>query len=58
MEAASRSAGEGQQYEAQHLSGVAVELRSQQTTERQMRVIGATWLDKNLGFPQFPGLFA
>src|SRR5690606_40520698 len=33
----------GRQYDAQRLGGVAVELKSHLPTERQTRVIGATW---------------
>lgn len=39
---------QGRQYDAQRLGGVAVELRSHLPIERQMRVIGATWLDQQL----------
>lgn len=38
----------GRQYDAQRLGGAAVELRSHLPIERQMRVIGATWLDQQL----------
>ncbi|CAD7381957.1 relaxase/mobilization nuclease domain-containing protein [Xanthomonas arboricola] len=38
----------GRQYDAQHLGGVAVELKSHLPIERQARVIGATWLDQQL----------
>ena len=38
----------GRQYDAQHLCGVAVELKSHLPVERQARVIGATWLDQQL----------
>lgn len=38
----------GHQYDAQQLGGVAVELKSHLTIERQARVIGATWLDQQL----------
>lgn len=38
----------GRQYDAQRLSGVAVELKSHLPIERQTRVIGATWLDQQL----------
>ncbi len=38
----------GRQYDAQRLGGVAVELRSHLPIERQVRVIGATWLDQQL----------
>ncbi|WP_459198348.1 DUF3363 domain-containing protein [Ralstonia pseudosolanacearum] len=38
----------GQQYDAQRLGGVAVELKSHLSIERQARVIGATWLDQQL----------
>ena len=39
---------QGRQYDAQRLSGVAVELKSHLPIERQVRVIGATWLDQQL----------
>ncbi|MDP2162972.1 MAG: relaxase/mobilization nuclease and DUF3363 domain-containing protein [Hydrogenophaga sp.] len=39
---------QGRQYDAQRLGGVAVGLRSHLPIERQMRVIGATWLDQQL----------
>ena len=39
---------QGRQYDAQRLGGVAVELRSHLPIERQVRVIGATWLDQQL----------
>lgn len=39
---------QGRQYDAQRLGGVAIELRSHLPIERQMRVIGATWLDQQL----------
>ena len=39
---------QGQRYDAQRLGGVAVELRSHLPIERQVRVIGATWLDQQL----------
>ncbi|OWJ50926.1 type VI secretion protein [Pseudomonas aeruginosa] len=38
----------GRQYDAQRLGGVAVELKSHLSIERQARVIGATWLDEQL----------
>lgn len=38
----------GRQYDAQRLDGVAVELKSHLPIERQVRVIGATWLDQHL----------
>lgn len=39
----------GRQYDAQRLGGgVAVELKSHLPIERQLRVIGATWLDQQL----------
>lgn len=38
----------GRQYDAQRLGGVAVELKSHLSIERQTRVIGATWLDQQL----------
>ncbi|CAM3932760.1 DUF3363 domain-containing protein [Bordetella muralis] len=38
----------GRQYDAQRLSGVAVELKSHLPIERQARVTGATWLDQQL----------
>lgn len=38
----------GRQYNAQRLAGVAVELKSHLPIERQVRVIGATWLDQQL----------
>ena len=38
----------GRQYDAQRLGGVSVELRSHLPIERQVRVIGATWLDQQL----------
>ena len=38
----------GRQYDAQRLSGVAVELKSHLPIERQAGVIGATWLDPRL----------
>ncbi|MDV6425032.1 DUF3363 domain-containing protein [Pseudomonas aeruginosa] len=38
----------GRQYDAQRLGGVAVELKSHLPIERQVRVIGATWLDQQL----------
>ncbi|WP_034296805.1 relaxase/mobilization nuclease and DUF3363 domain-containing protein [Herbaspirillum sp. RV1423] len=39
---------QGRQYDMQRLGGVAVEMRSHLPIERQMRVIGATWLDQQL----------
>lgn len=39
---------QGRQYGAQRLSGLAVELKSHLSIERQARVIGATWLDQQL----------
>ncbi len=39
----------GREYDAQHLGGgVAVEMKSHLSIERQTRVIGATWLDQQL----------
>lgn len=39
----------GRQYDAQHLGrGAPVELKSHLSIERQLRVIGATWLDQQL----------
>ncbi len=38
----------GRQHDAQRLGGVSVELRSHLPIERQVRVIGATWLDQQL----------
>lgn len=38
----------GRQYDAQRLGGVTVELKSHLPIERQARVIGATWLDRQL----------
>lgn len=38
----------GREYDAQHLGGVAVELKSHLPIERQACVIGATWLDQQL----------
>lgn len=38
----------GRQYDAQRLGGVSVELKSHLPIERQVRVIGATWLDQQL----------
>ncbi|MNF88732.1 hypothetical protein D3C84_712320 [compost metagenome] len=38
----------GRQYDAQRLGGVAVELKSHLPIERQIRIIGATWLDQQL----------
>ena len=41
--------GRGRQYDTQRLGGgVAVDLRSHMPIERQVRVIGATWLDQQL----------
>jgi len=39
---------QGRRYDAQRLGGVAVELKSHLSIERQARVIGATWLDQQL----------
>ncbi|HEK1439182.1 TPA: DUF3363 domain-containing protein [Pseudomonas aeruginosa] len=39
---------EGQWYDTQRAGGVAVELKSHLSIERQARVIGATWLDQQL----------
>ncbi len=39
---------QGRRYDVQRLGGVAVELRSHLPVERQVRVIGATWLDQQL----------
>jgi len=39
---------QGRRYDAQRLGGVAVELKSHRPIERQVRVIGATWLDQQL----------
>ena len=39
---------QGRRYEAQRLGDVAVDLRSHLPIERQVRVIGATWLDQQL----------
>ena len=39
---------QGRRYDAQRLGDVAVELRSHLPIERQVRVIGATWLDQQL----------
>ena len=39
---------QGRQYDAQRLSGLAVERKSHLSIERQARVIGATWLDQQL----------
>jgi len=39
---------QGRRYDAQRLGGVAVELKSHLPIERQVRVIGATWLDQQL----------
>jgi len=38
----------GRQYDVQRLGGVSVEPRSHLPIERQIRVIGATWLDQQL----------
>lgn len=38
----------GRQYDAQRLAGSTVELRSHLPIEQQTRVIGATWLDRQL----------
>jgi len=38
----------GRQHDAQRLGGVAVELKSHLPIERQVHVIGATWLDQQL----------
>ena len=38
----------GRQYDAQRLGGVAVEVKSHLSIERQARAIGATWLDQQL----------
>ncbi|MDX4956564.1 relaxase/mobilization nuclease domain-containing protein [Delftia acidovorans] len=38
----------GRKYDAQRLGGMAVKLRSHLPIERQIRVIGATWLDQQL----------
>jgi len=38
----------GRQYDVQCLGGVSVEMRSHLPIERQVRVIGATWLDRQL----------
>ena len=38
----------GHQHDAQRLGGVAVELKSHLPIEQQTRVIGATWLDRQL----------
>ncbi len=38
----------GHQYDAQRLGGVSVELKTHLPIERQVRVIGATWLDQQL----------
>lgn len=38
----------GRQYDAQRLGGVVVELKSHIPVERQVRAIGATWLDQQL----------
>ena len=48
MEGAGRPGERGRQYDAQRLGGVAVELKSHLPIERQVRVIGATWLDQQL----------
>lgn len=39
---------QGRQYDARRLGGVAVELKSPLPIERQIRAIGATWLDQQL----------
>jgi len=39
---------QGRQYDMQRLGAVSVELRSHLPIERQARVIGATWLDRQL----------
>jgi type IV secretory pathway VirD2 relaxase len=39
---------QGRQYDARRLGGVSVELRSNLSTERQVRAIGVTWLDRQL----------
>ncbi len=39
---------QGRLYDVQRLGGVAVELKSHVPIERQVRVIGATWLDQQL----------
>ncbi|QLQ25135.1 MAG: relaxase/mobilization nuclease and DUF3363 domain-containing protein [Dechloromonas sp.] len=39
---------QGRRYDAQRLGDVAVELRSHLPIERQVRLIGATWLDQQL----------
>ncbi|HEL5339991.1 TPA: relaxase/mobilization nuclease and DUF3363 domain-containing protein [Stenotrophomonas maltophilia] len=39
---------QGRRYDAQRLGGVAVELQAHLPIERQTRVIGATWLDRQL----------
>lgn len=39
---------QGRQYDARRLGGVAVELKSPLPIERQVRAIGATWLDQQL----------
>lgn len=39
---------QGRRYDAQRLGDVAVDLRSHLPIERQVRVIGATWLDQQL----------
>jgi Protein of unknown function (DUF3363) len=38
----------GRQYDTRRLGGVAVELRSHLSIERQTKVMGATWLDQQL----------
>jgi len=38
----------GRQHDAQRLGGVALELRSHLPIERQVRALGATWLDQQL----------
>lgn len=39
---------QGRQYDTQRAGGVALELKSHLSIERQARVIGATWLDQQL----------
>lgn len=39
---------QGRRYDAQRLGGVAVDLKSPLPIERQVRAIGATWLDQQL----------
>lgn len=38
----------GRQYDLQRSGGISVQLRSHQPIDRQVRVIGATWLDQQL----------